>query len=50
MDKDLIVRSVNTGNDVSGNKFNLQVGAGSADAFNNCAGKSGSMFPGFTDV
>lgn len=50
MDKDLIVQSVNTGSDVSGNQFDLQVGAGGAGAFNNCAGESGSMFPGSTDV
>ena len=28
MDKDVIIHSVNTGSDVSGNKFDLQVGAG----------------------
>merc|ERR1711862_697046 len=50
MDKHLIVQSVNTGSDVSGNQFDLQVGAGGAGAYNNCAGKTGSMFPGSTDV
>lgn len=50
MDKNLIVQSVNTGSDVSGNQFDLQQGAGGAGAFNNCAGKPGSMFPGGTDV
>jgi len=50
MDKNLIVQSVNTGSDVSGNQFDLQVGAGGAGAYNNCAGKAGSMFPGSTDV
>jgi hypothetical protein len=50
MDRELIVQSVNTGSDVSGNQFDLQVGAGGAGAFNNCAGKDGSMFPGATDV
>ena len=50
MDKQLIVQSVNTGSDVSGNQFDLQVGAGGAGAYNNCAGASGAMFPGSTDV
>jgi len=50
MDRDLIVQSVNTGSDVSGNQFDLQVGAGGAGAYNNCAGKSGSMFPGSVDA
>lgn len=50
LEKNIIVQSVNTGSDVSGNQFDLQVGAGGAGAYNNCAGKSGSMFPGSTDV
>merc|ERR1719329_1355652 len=50
LDRDLIVQSVNTGSDVSGNQFDLQIGAGGAGAYNNCAGASGAMFPGSTDV
>lgn len=46
LDRDLIVQSVNTGSDVSGNQFDLQQGDGGTGAFNNCAGKLGSMFPG----
>jgi len=49
-DRDLIVQSVNTGSDVSGNQFDLQQGDGGTGAFNNCAGKAGSMFPGGNDV
>lgn len=48
--KDLIVQSVNTGSDVSGNQFDLQVGDGGAGIFDVCAGGStpgkDSMFPG----
>lgn len=50
MDKDIIVQSINTGSDVAGNQFDLQVGDGGAGAFNNCAGQSWSMFPGSTSV
>lgn len=50
MDRELLVQSVNTGSDVSGNQFDLQQGDGGAGAYNNCAGKPGSMFPGGTDV
>lgn len=50
LDRDLIVQSINTGSDVSGNQFDLQQGDGGAGLFNNCAGKPGSMFPGGTDV
>ena len=32
--------------DVHGNQFDLQIAAGGTGAFNNCAGKEGSMFPG----
>jgi len=46
MDKDIIAQSINTGWDVHGNQFDLQIAAGGTGAFNNCAGKEGSMFPG----
>jgi len=50
VDQDLIVQSINTGHDVSGNQFDLQVGNGGAGLFNTCAGGSNpgwdSMFPG----
>lgn len=46
VDRDLLVQSVNTGSDVAGNQFDLQVGDGGAGAYNNCAGASGAMFPG----
>lgn len=44
--RDIIAQSINTGHDVSGNQFDLQIGAGGAGAFNTCAGDSNSMFPG----
>lgn len=48
--KDVLAQSVNTGSDVSGNQFDLQVGDGGAGLFNSCAGGSSpgvnSMFPG----
>ncbi|CAE8586800.1 unnamed protein product [Polarella glacialis] len=44
--KDIIAQSLNTGHDVAGNQFDLQIGAGGAGAFNTCAGGAGSMFPG----
>lgn len=50
LDRDLLVQSVNTGSDVSGNQFDLQQGDGGTGAFNNCAGKPGSMFPGDNNV
>lgn len=46
MDKDIIAQSINTGWDVHGNQFDLQIAAGGTGAFNNCAGCEGSMFPG----
>lgn len=46
MDKDIIAQSINTGWDVHGNQFDLQIAAGGTGAFNNCAGREGSMFPG----
>eukprot|EP00475_Leptophrys_vorax_P024614 TRINITY_DN33_c0_g1_i5.p1 TRINITY_DN33_c0_g1~~TRINITY_DN33_c0_g1_i5.p1 ORF type:complete len:343 (+),score=84.97 TRINITY_DN33_c0_g1_i5:51-1079(+) len=50
VDRDIIAQSINTGSDVAGNQFDLQVGNGGAGAFNNCAGKSFSMFPGSYDA
>lgn len=44
--RDVIAQSINTGHDVSGNQFDLQIGAGGAGAFNTCAGDASSMFPG----
>eukprot|EP00929_Paragymnodinium_shiwhaense_P045945 TRINITY_DN23416_c0_g1_i1.p1 TRINITY_DN23416_c0_g1~~TRINITY_DN23416_c0_g1_i1.p1 ORF type:complete len:366 (-),score=80.66 TRINITY_DN23416_c0_g1_i1:216-1313(-) len=53
MDKDLIVQSINTGSDVTGNQFDLQIGDGGAGAFNTCAGGSdpghNTMYPGTYD-
>lgn len=46
MKADLLVQSINTGSDVAGNQFDLQVGDGGAGIFNTCAGSSGAMFPG----
>jgi hypothetical protein len=46
MAKEMIVQSINTGSDVWGNQFDLQVGDGGFGAFDSCAGASGSMFPG----
>mmetsp|Transcript_51711 Transcript_51711/g.63312 ORF Transcript_51711/g.63312 Transcript_51711/m.63312 type:complete len:223 (+) Transcript_51711:1-669(+) len=46
MDKDIIAQSINTGSDVHGNQFDLQIAAGGTGAFNNCAGREGSMFSG----
>lgn len=48
--KDLILQSINTGSDVSGNQFDLQVGDGGAGLFNSCVGDSSSMFPGSKDA
>eukprot|EP00456_Euglypha_rotunda_P062748 TRINITY_DN52927_c0_g1_i2.p1 TRINITY_DN52927_c0_g1~~TRINITY_DN52927_c0_g1_i2.p1 ORF type:complete len:263 (-),score=22.46 TRINITY_DN52927_c0_g1_i2:98-775(-) len=50
VDRDLIVQSINTGSDVQGNQFDLQVGDGGFGANNKCAGSSTSMYPGGTDV
>jgi len=47
IDRPLLVQSVNTGSDVAGDQFDLQIGDGGCGAFNTCAGGSGeSMFPG----
>lgn len=48
--KDIIAQSINTGHDVAGNQFDLQIGAGGAGAFNTCAGSDRSMYGGGTDV
>jgi len=48
VDRDLIVQSINTGSDVQGNQFDLQVGDGGFGANNKCAGSSTSMYPGGT--
>jgi hypothetical protein len=48
VDKNLIVQSINTGSDVQGNQFDLQIGDGGFGANNKCAGTSTSMFPGST--
>merc|ERR1719326_334700 len=48
--KDLLVQSINTGSDVSGNQFDLMIGDGGAGAYNTCAGGKSpgvdTMFPG----
>jgi len=51
VDRPLLVQSINTGSDVSGNQFDLQEGAGGCGAYNTCAGGSDaeSMFPGTYD-
>jgi len=46
VDKDIIAHSINTGHDVAGNQFDLQMGAGGAGSFNTCVGSGSSMFPG----
>jgi len=46
VEKDIIAQSINTGHDVAGNQFDLQIGAGGAGAFNTCAGDDASMYPG----
>ena len=50
MEKEIIAQSINTGHDVAGTQFDLQIGAGGAGAFNTCAGDERSMFPGGRDV
>lgn len=52
VDRDLIVQSINTGGDVQGNQFDLQIGAGGFGANNRCAGGSQGdmMFAGGTDA
>merc|ERR1711907_799419 len=52
--RDIIAQSINTGSDVSGNQFDLQVGDGGAGLFNACAGGTSpgknSMFSGSKDA
>jgi hypothetical protein len=48
VDRDIIAQSINTGSDVAGNQFDLQMGAGGAGAFDVCAGASASMYTGTT--
>ena len=51
VDRKLLVQSINTGSDVDGNQFDLQIGDGGAGAFNTCAGGDAhSMFPGSYDT
>jgi len=49
LDRALLVQSVNTGSDVAGNQFDLQIGDGGAGAYNTCAGADGAMYPGTVD-
>jgi hypothetical protein len=53
MEKDLILQSINTGSDVTGNQFDMQIGDGGAGAFNTCAGGASpghdTMYPGTYD-
>lgn len=46
VDRPIIAQSINTGPDVAGNQFDLQIGAGGAGAYNSCSGGQFSMFPG----
>jgi len=46
LEREIIAQSINTGSDVSNIQFDLQIGNGGTGAFNNCAGKEWSMFPG----
>lgn len=48
VDRDIIVQAVNTGPDVHGNQFDLQMGAGGMGIHNKCAGgvDGESIFPG----
>jgi hypothetical protein len=48
--KDILAQSINTGSDVAGTQFDLQVGDGGAGAFNTCAGEDFSMYPGSYDA
>jgi len=50
LDRHLLVQSINTGSDVAGNQFDLQIGDGGAGAYNTCAGKASSMYPGPVSV
>jgi hypothetical protein len=54
MDSDLLLQSINTGSDVAGNQFDMQIGDGGAGAFNTCAGGArpgeDTMYPGPYDA
>lgn len=54
MQNELILQSINTGSDVTGNQFDLQIGDGGAGAFNTCAGGKfpgkDTMYPGTYDT
>lgn len=50
VDRHIIAQSINTGHDVAGSQFDLQMGAGGVGIFNTCAGDDSSMFPGPKDV
>merc|ERR1712070_854783 len=43
--KDLLLQSINTGSDVSGNQFDLQIGDGGAGAFKTCPSTQRSAPP-----
>jgi len=50
LERHVIAQSINTGHDVANIQFDLQMGNGGTGAFNNCAGKGWSLFPGaFTE-
>lgn len=49
-DQELLVQSINTGGDVSGNQFDLMQGDGGTGAFNWCAGNDWSIYPGDNDA
>jgi len=53
MKHDLLLQSINTGSDVTGNQFDMQIGDGGAGAFNTCAGGKtpghDTMYPGTYD-
>jgi len=46
VDRAIVAQSINTGFDVAGNQFDLQIGAGGAGAYNTCVGDPHSMYPG----
>ncbi|KAJ9470941.1 putative endoglucanase type K [Diplonema papillatum] len=46
VDRDIIVQAINTGGDVHGNQFDLQMGNGGFGAFNRCVGDPTDMFAG----
>jgi hypothetical protein len=53
MKQDLLLQSINTGSDVAGNQFDMQIGDGGAGLFNTCAGGKtpghDTMYPGTYD-